>query len=273
MDKRLLYVGIGIIIAIVVVVALILNSGNGGGKALIGQDNVAVSAQQLLQLKDIAMNASIADAVGLGSAANLPTFTNASSVFLTNGKPTVLYIGADFCPYCAITRWGMVIAMLRFGNFTKLHYMTSSATDVYPNTPTFTFYNSSYQSNVISFIELEEETNTYKPLQSPTALENNVFTKYDLNNPNVASQLRGGIPFIDYGNISIQAAAEIDPQVVKGYDWSQIISLLNNTSSPVTLALIGEANVFTAQICKITNNSNPAVCSQPYIKQILSYQS
>jgi thiol-disulfide isomerase/thioredoxin len=273
MDKRLIYVGIGIIIAIVVVVVLILNSSNGVGNALIRQDNVAVPVQQLLQLKDIAMNTSLADAVGLGSAANLPVFTNTSAVFITNGKPTMLYIGADFCPYCAITRWGMVIAMLRFGNFTTLHYMTSSATDVYPNTPTFTFYNSSYQSNLISFIELEEETNTYKTLQSPTVLENNVFTKYDLDNPNVPSQLKGGIPFIDYGNISIQAAAEVDPQVVKGYDWAQIIGLLNNTNSPVTQALVGEANVFTAQICKMTNNSDPAVCSQPYIKQILSYQS
>ncbi len=273
MDRKLLYGGVGAVIIAAIAIALVLNSSNGSGSALIRYDNVQMPAQQLSQLKGIAMNTSLADAVGLGSAANLPSFTNTTKVFETNGKPTMLYIGADFCPYCAITRWGMVIAMMRFGNFTMLHYMTSSATDVYANTPTFTFYNSSYQSNLISFIELEEETNTYKTLQTPTALENGVFTRYDLNNPNVPSQLKGGIPFIDFGNVSVQPAAEIDPQVVKGYSWAQIIDLLNNTNSPVTQALIGEANVFTAQICKMTNSSNAAVCSQPYVKQILSYQS
>jgi hypothetical protein len=51
------------------------------------------------------------------------------SPYLSNGKPVVLYIGAEFCQYCAIERWALIMALMRFGNFTSLHYMTSAPSE------------------------------------------------------------------------------------------------------------------------------------------------
>lgn len=58
------------------------------------------------------------------------------------GKVQFLYVGAEYCPYCAAARWAMIVALSRFGTFSNLHLMRSSGQDVYPNTPTFTFYTS-----------------------------------------------------------------------------------------------------------------------------------
>ena len=67
-----------------------------------------------------------------------------------DGKPEVLYVGGEFCPFCAIERWSMIIAFSKFGTFSGLQYMLSSATDVNTNTPTFSRSpNATYASRVI----------------------------------------------------------------------------------------------------------------------------
>ena len=42
-----------------------------------------------------------------------------------DGKPEVLYVGAEYCPFCAAERWPVVVALSRFGTWSGL-----SATDV-----------------------------------------------------------------------------------------------------------------------------------------------
>ena len=96
----------------------------------------------------------VSNRIGYGSVSNPPFNVNAT--VLANGtKPEILYVGADYCPYCAITRWGLIIAMLRFGNFSNLHYTASNSTDVFSNSATFSFYNATYQSGYISFVGVE----------------------------------------------------------------------------------------------------------------------
>ena len=77
----------------------------------------------------------------------------------SGGKPEVLYMGAEYCPFCAAQRWAMVNALSRFGTFTGLTTTHSSSTDADPNTPTWTFYKSTYKSNYINFTSVEETTN------------------------------------------------------------------------------------------------------------------
>jgi len=73
------------------------------------------------------------------------------------GKPEIFYYGAEFCPLCAAERWGVVVALSRFGTFTKLPEIASSPNDSYPNTATFSFYKSSYTSSYINFVSVEAE--------------------------------------------------------------------------------------------------------------------
>ena len=69
----------------------------------------------------------------------------------SDGKPRIVYLGAEYCPYCATERWAMVNALSRFGTFKNLKITTSSATDVDANTPTFSFYGSTFTSPYIKF--------------------------------------------------------------------------------------------------------------------------
>ena len=107
------------------------------------------------------------------------------------------------------------------------------------------------------------ETSTrsrFQALQTPTSFQNSVFAIY---NPS------GGIPFIDFANISIQTGALVDPQVLNQYAWNATIANLTNTNSSVSQALVGEADVFTAEICRTTNMTPSSVCSQPYVSKLL----
>ena len=263
MDKSRSYLVIAIMaIAIVVIAALVLLGNRGSAAAnLTALDNVPVPQSLLAGLR---VPNNVSGAIGAGLASD--SLKNVSGAqFTINGKPAVLYVGADYCPYCAITRWGLVVALLRFGNFTGLRYMTSSPVDLAPSASTFTFYNSTYSSSYITFVSIETAGNrqvngTYPALQSPNATENAMLKKYDPS---------GGIPFMDFANQSIQAGASYsDPTILVGRNWSTITGNLYNTSTVDSMAIVGSANLFTAEICRMDGNQPAGVCAQGYIQTL-----
>ena len=122
------------------------------------------------------------------------------------GKPEILYVGAEFCPYCAASRWAMILALMRFGNFTGLKYSESSATDVYSDTPTFTFVNSTYSSRYLSFLSFETETRVAgTPLQVMDQISQGIYNKYG-----------DAIPFLDFGNKYVQSGSMSKPSGLCG---------------------------------------------------------
>ena len=253
---------IGAAVLVIVAVAALLWynwSSSSGNSSLIKYDNVQVSSTDMANLESIASNMTLADQIGTGAIATYPARIHGKNLTI-NGKPAVLYIGADYCPYCAAGRWGLAIALMRFGSISGLDYMTSSASDVYPSTPTFTFANTTYQSSYISFAAVETLTNTYQPLQTPAAWQTAAESTYDT----------GGIPFIDFGNRSVQSGANFQPGLLDNHNWQYIISQISNPSTTLSQSVIGSADVFTAQICNIDNFTPASVCSAPYVKNILS---
>ncbi len=261
-----------LIVIILIVAAYFYSSSSPKGtnsSYLLSKVNASVSNATLSQLQLIAKNTTLANDVGLyvktfPFETNLPT----SDITMVNGKPTVVYYGAQFCPYCAVSRWGLIVALMRFGNFSKLSYMVSSSTDVYPNTPTFTFYGSSYTSNDITFEAVGIATRFNTPLQTPNKLENLTFSKFDLNNTLIPQDSRGGMPFIDFGNYSYEVGSLILPSIIDNMNWSEIIDSLSNPSTTQSKNIIGLANIYTAQICEITNFTEP-VCKSGYVSSIL----
>ncbi|HEY6541286.1 MAG TPA: DUF929 family protein [Ktedonobacteraceae bacterium] len=194
------------------------------------------------------------------------------------GKPEFLYIGAEYCPFCAAQRWAMVVALSRFGTFSQLYQTTSSATDSYPNTPTFTFdpklYKAPiYTSQYVDFVPVEETTNvqnsdgTYPTLQTPTAAQQKLFATYDA--PPYTSSA-GSIPFIDIANkyIAIGLASGYSPQDLAGKQWSDIANSLVDTSSTISQHILGSANYLTAGICMATGQQPSSVCSTGVIQNI-----
>jgi hypothetical protein len=185
----------------------------------------------------------------------------------------VLYIGAEYCPYCAAERWAMIAALSRFGTFNGLSTIRSAARDgsgtaePFPNTATWTFAKASYASKYLTFTPVEQFTNIpdkstggYTPLMTLTAAQQALLQKYDGAN-------QGAIPFIDYGNKYMSVGASYDPGVLKGLTWSQIATDLHTPSSPVALAALGAANYATAAICGITNDQ-PATACTPAVKAL-----
>lgn len=105
--------------------------------------------------------------VTVGSGQGATGLTSEKGSPLTNGgKPEMLYIGAEYCPFCAAERWSMILALSRFGSFSGLTYMESSSTDTYANTPTFSFRNAIYTSNYISFVSVETQDRNHGTLQT-----------------------------------------------------------------------------------------------------------
>jgi Domain of unknown function (DUF929) len=196
------------------------------------------------------------------------------------GKPEFLYIGAEYCPYCAAQRWAMVVALSRFGSFSQLYQTTSSSTDVFPSTPTFTFDPKLfkapvYSSQYIDFVSVEETGNvqqsngTYLPLQTPTADQLKLFSTYDAP-PYIDASNAGSIPFLDIANkyVAIGLASGYSAQDLAGMQWSDIATSLADTSSTVSQHILGSANYLTAGICNATGQQPSSVCSTDVIQNI-----
>jgi len=100
--------------------------------------------------------------------------------------------------------------------------------------------------------------NGYKPLDTPTAEDQKTFDTYN-KPPYVESD--GSIPFIDLGGKFVNSGATYSPEVLAGKTQTQIADALKDPSSPIAKAVLSSANVYTAAICKLTNNQPAKVCS------------
>jgi thiol-disulfide isomerase/thioredoxin len=198
-------------------------------------------------------------AVGTGSVLSGSLRPLTGPALTSGGKPEMLYIGAEWCPYCAAERWAMAVALSRFGTFSPLRGIRSSPTDVYPNTSTLTFYRSTYTSKYLVFTPVESENLNQNPLQTPTAAQAALWRKYDPPG--------NTFPFIDFGNRFL-ATVTYDPGVLAGLTWSEIASDLHMPSSNVAKAVVGSANVFTAAICRLTGNAPASVCTTAPVSAI-----
>ena len=206
-------------------------------------------------------------AVGTGGARAPQALHGQPPLKGPTGKPEFFYYGAEYCPYCAAQRWAVVVALSRFGTFSHLNQTTSSSTDVYPDTPTFTFYQSSYSSPYIDFVSVEGMDRQQNPLQTPTADEQQVISTYDAP-PYVSAQAQGSIPFIDIANQYLVSGPGYLPDVLQGRNWQEIANDLSNQNSPVAKGILGTANYLTAAICQATNQQPTQVCSAAPIPQI-----
>ena len=262
-NRRILYISVVVVIvALIVVLALIVNAVENDPYSSYIYKNVPTSImQELTGVSDSTLNS-----IGAVSTVNPPAVVNGTPL-ISNGKPEVLYVGGEYCPYCAFERWGMIVALSRFGNFTGIQYMQSSSTDVNPNTPTFTFQNATFTSPYITFTAVEEfnrssETVAWHTLSTD---QQALVTKYST----------GGIPFIDIGNsyvvTGVQSQLVLTTLNLQGQNWTKVASQLNSPGSLVAQGIDGTANSLITAICKIDGAQPSSVCAQPYGTITLAY--
>jgi hypothetical protein len=273
--RRILIASGSIVAVLAIVLAFVvikLNSKPPSSSASNGPTGAALSSV----VSDVtSVPASVLDKVGSGSGqftGKIQTI-NGGTPLTANGKPEMLYMGAEYCPYCAAERWAMIVALSRFGTFSGLATVHSAAAngagnaEPYPNTPTWTFVNSKFTSPYLTFTPVEMQTNipdkssgTYTNLQTPTKAQEALLTKYDAP-PYVDASAAGSIPFINFGNKYVSIGASYSPQVLAGLSWSQIAADLHNPNSKVAQAINGTANYITAAICKMTGNQPASACT------------
>jgi len=212
---------------------------------------------------------SISDKVGSGTSTVNAQAISGKPYLTPSGKPQILYMGAEYCPYCATERWAMVVSLSRFGTFSNLHTTHSSSTDVYPNTQTFSFHDSTFTSKYIGFTPVEMYTNIpnssgYTTLDTATSNEQSLMNTYDAP-PYVSSSEQGSIPFIYFAGKYLIVGATYSPQLLQGQTYQSIASAL---TSPKTTAeksiqkgVLGAANNITATVCKLTNNQPASACT------------
>jgi hypothetical protein len=174
--------------------------------------------------------------------------TSGDSALTSNGKPEVLYIGGEFCPFCAAERWSLVQALSRFGTFSNLSEIRSASDD--GNVATFSFYKSGYTSKYLSFAPVEAQDRNHNTLETPSASQAKIWAKYG-----------GAFPFLDFGGKYYQSNAGYDYADLNGLDQAQIAAQLKNPTSKVAQDIFGEANNLTAAMCTLTNNKPASVCS------------
>jgi Domain of unknown function (DUF929) len=290
--RRIYLAGGSVVVVVIVVVALVLvnlNKSSGtAGTASNGPTGAALTAL----LKEVSgVPTSVTDKIGGGtvpadivisapSTADLSTAASNLGSFLAstdgaalteNGKPEVLFIGAEYCPYCGAQRWAMYNALSRFGTFTGVKTTHSSLTDYAPNTRTLTFYGSTYTSSYIAFTPVETTTNerignssntsvAYQTLQTPTAAQSALWAADDPD---------GSIPYINIGGKFVQEGnlSPLQPELLAGLTWQQIAADMNNPNSALGKAVIANANYMTAAICKLTGNK-PATACTPTIQKL-----
>lgn len=257
----LLVGGVLVVIALIVVYFIFTSSQSTSS----GPDRTVASASVVNAVTKV--DPALLSQIGTGGVAN-PFKASGSSTPLNGptGKPEVFFYGAEWCPYCAAERWSIVVALSRFGTFHNLGETSSSSTDSYPNTATFTFYQSNYSSSYIDFVSIENGDRQRNTLQTPNAAEQQILTTY-----NVA-----GYPFMDFGNRYLIQNPSYDPTVLRTNQQDassqpltqqQIASQLS-TENTLSKNVLGVANYLTAAVCSITKNQPSQVCSDTAIQSI-----
>lgn len=265
-QKPLYWAGGGVVVVLVVVLLVVLLLPPSNGLQSVSSPT-KVPASVLSAVTDPGLHAFATVGEG-GQEGELSRLTGTKPLTDSAGKTEVIYVGGEFCPYCAGERWSMIMALSRFGTFTGLKEMSSSSTDTDPSTSTFTFVDSTYTSQTVDFMPVEEEDQNQNPLQTPSASVEQIFTTYDQQPYSDSAAGEPGFPFLDIGGDYVLYQTGFDPAMLQGLSWKQIATDLGNLKSPVTLAIVGNANFLSAAICLADSNQPSSVCASSTIQGI-----
>ena len=256
------WISVGVVVALVLTFVLVKElQTTTPQSALVGQQTSQQVFNEVTQVP-----ASVFNAVGVTSPAiqvSPPGLKTKQAPLTIAGLPGSFYYGAEFCPYCAATRWGIIVALSRFGSFNKLYNMWSSATDpAGPNTPTFTFDGVTYTSSHLSFTGYEVEDRNGQPLMTLPSDLQTLVTAY---NPSE------NFPFMDMGNKVFILQSAFNPLQLQGFKTQQSIAVhLDDPGNYVTQAIITTANYVSAGLCQIAKDPPASVCHSAGVEAAMS---
>jgi thiol-disulfide isomerase/thioredoxin len=231
-------------------------------------------------LADVAdVPASTFDAVGTVSPTyplTPPSVVQGQPRLTLSGKPEVLYVGAEFCPFCAAERWPLIVALSRFGRFTTLYNAQSASNSVFPNLQTFSFSGATYVSRYLTFVGVE--------LYSDTLTAEGTFTRIAGLTPDQSALVArygtagttGAVansPFVDIANVLVASTSGFSPVAITGQTQAAVAGDLAHADAPadpVGQAVVASANQLVAGMCTATDQQPVAVCSSKGVLEAAS---
>jgi len=263
--RRYLALGL-IVVAIILLGALVIVRDNSSPSSTSTVETFNPASSSLVSSM-ASVPTSAFDTVGVDSPANpvtAPQPTGGATAPLWEAsddgapKPVVFFYGAEFAPYAAVERWPLIVALSRFGSFSKLGLMQSSATTAFADLSTFTFWQQAYQSKYLVFESVER----YSSLNPTGARYLTLETPSGRQAAAVAGAGTGAttFAFVDVANRWALSGASFSPTVLAGLTQDQIAGNLTTPAAPLTQAVLASANEITATICAVDGDHPDSVC-------------
>jgi thiol-disulfide isomerase/thioredoxin len=174
---------------------------------------------------------------------------------LDGGKPLVFFMGAEWCPFCASERWGLVEATSRFGKWSGLRELRSrEGQDYFPALATYDLSQATYRSDYISIRHKEVATVEGDPLQKLGSFEEGLVNGYDK---------LGSVPFLFAAGPPGRYTVELgfSPGLLDGQSFVSLRKEVTaGAPTPAVEAIDGQADAITALICKLDGRQPASVC-------------
>jgi len=166
---------------------------------------------------------------------------------------TVIFIGAEYSPQAAIVRWSLLAALSRFGSIDQAAELVSSSIMTPANLDTFTLRRVMFRSSMVRLDAAEVADRSGKPLQKLDAAQTALVNEH---------RNAGGLPLIQIASEYYETGLPpgLDPAVLQGLSWKQIVSLLRTPASALARQVIGEASYIVAAICRATGPQGAEIC-------------
>lgn len=258
-NKRHAFVAIGLVVVLVAVLVIVKFAGGGGGSNTVDQASppggTPIPAATLAKISSVPI--STLNSAPTGGILTTPQSVNAKAL-TSDGKPELLFIGAEYCPHCAAERWPMYVALTKFGSFDPQPGRIHSA-NTEGDIPTLTYYGATYSSPYITFNPVEVYTNylnssgsNYVALQTPTQAQLNLWQSGN-----------GGLfPYVNFGGKAILPSAQYSYADLQGLTFNQVATQVGNNASTAGASIDASASQLIKTICSTMTHDQPStVCS------------
>ncbi len=223
------------------------------------------------------------DSVGVtvpGTTLTAPVVLSGQPPLSQGGRPEVLFVGSEYCPFCAAERWPLIVALDRFGRFGTLHNSQSASLSVFSGIQSFSFVGTTYSSRYLTLTGVElysDQTGPDGTFTRISHLDQGQAALVARYTPDVdGSGAPGTWPFVDIDNRMVTATSGFSPALVVSQSQAQIAGEAaqplaatpqSTTPAPPTgQAIIAAANELSAGLCLATDGQPVAVCNSKAVR-------
>jgi thiol-disulfide isomerase/thioredoxin len=176
-------------------------------------------------------------------------------------KTLVFFLGAEFCPFCAVERWAIVEALKKFGNWENLvENFSADKDEEYLNIPTFSFLKAKFSSSFVEFHALETADRDFN------AIDNRRNDPYDILENYNPDHI---VPFILIDGQYMQVGCGYSPKLFEDLDHKKIKEQFHDLHFIPGSMIKNEASYLTALICSTLKDKIEVICTDERINSLL----